>query len=251
MANSILQAKLGSVLKMLNANYEQGVNSSSAVKGMARSDFINNYLKNVIPQGLRISTSGEIIDNQNNNTGELDIIIENGYFPNIPVPSTDSTRLYFAEGVAAVIEVKSSLKGQWNEAISTGRKLHTITRSFINTTISSHDGPTIHINNNIKATHHLGIYKMPPQYNLIKKIPFFVVGYTGWEKLDTLESKLKESDGIVSGILQLDKGFFIGNESFKNIKINGSLSLLAFINAVYESYSYIKSTNINLRSYME
>ncbi|WP_154914880.1 DUF6602 domain-containing protein [Klebsiella grimontii] len=249
MANYILQEKLNGVLNMLNANYQLGKSSSSAVKGVARSDFINNYLRNVIPQGLRISTSGEIIDNQNNITGELDIIIENGYFPNIPVPSSDTARLYFAEGVAAVIEVKSNLKGQWDEAISTGRKLHAITRSFINTTISSHNGPTVHIDNHVKFTRHLGVYKMPPQYNLINKVPFFVVGYTGWEKLDTLESKLKESDGIVTGILQLDKGFFIGNESLRNVKATGALSLLAFINAIYESYSHIKRTNIVLLSY--
>ena len=249
MANNILHQKLSGVLDMLNANYQLGKYSSSAVKGVARSDFINNYLKNALPQGLRISTSGEIIDNQNNITGELDIVIENGHFPNIPVPSSDSARLYFAEGVAAVIEVKSNLKGQWDEAISTGRKLHVITRSFINTTISSHNGPTIYINNNIKATRHLGEYKVPPQFKLTKKVPFFVVGYTGWEKLDTLESKIKESDGIVSGILQLDKGFFISDETFRNSKAIGALSLLAFINAIYESYSYIKDTNINLQSY--
>lgn len=249
MLNEILYQRLEAVLDMLNANYRAVIKSPAAVKGVSRSDFINNYLKNVVPQGLRISTSGEAIDNQNNCTGELDIILENGHFPNIPNVNVDSARLFFAEGVAAVIEVKSNLQSQWSEAVSTGRKVSEITRNFGNTTVSTHGGGQMVILNTVFNNPNLPKAKMAPEARLLKKIPYFVVGYTGWEKVETLKVKLSENYGVISGILQLDKGVFVGDDSFKNLEAHGPLSLLAFINVIYESFNYIKSTNADILSY--
>lgn len=249
MRNKILYQRLEAVQDMLNANYRSVINSPSAVKGVSRSDFINNYLKNSVPQGLRISTSGEIIDNQNNCTGELDIILENGHFPNIPIANVDSARLFFAEGVAAVIEVKSNLQSQWAEAVSTGSKLKEITREFGNTFASSYNGCQDIIFNMTIDNLEPPMDEMLPEARLLKNIPYFVVGYTGWEKIETLKSKLSENHGIISGILQIDKGFFIGDDGFKNLETVGPLSLLAFINVIYESFNYIKSTNADIFSY--
>ncbi|MGP1206094.1 DUF6602 domain-containing protein [Serratia sp. CY47279] len=249
MINKALISRLESVLKMMNANYEGVKNSPSALKGLARADFINNYLNNVIPQGLRIRTSGEIIDNKNNQTGELDIVIENGYFPNIPIVSEESSRLYFAEGVAAVIEVKSNLQGQWGEALNTGAKLSKITRNFEGSIQFNHNGyPVTMLDYEIDIPG-LPKIELPPQQKLIKKIPYFIVGYTGWSDLQTVYDKLQENKDVVSGILQLDKGYFVGGGSFHNISANGATCLLAFINCIYESYGFIKSPSANLLSY--
>lgn len=248
MLSLILHERLSSVLDMLNANYRSVKNSPSAVKGVARSDFVNNYLKSSVPQGLRISTSGEIIDNQNNCTGELDIILENGYFPNIPILNIDSARLYFAESVAAVIEVKSNLQGQWQEAIATGEKLQAITRNFGNSTVSSYHTGHVTILNTVFNAPNLPKMELP-QSRILKKIPYFVVGYTGWEKNETLKAKLDDTKGVVSGILQLDRGVFISDNTFKSIEANGPLSLLAFIDVIYESFNFIKSTNADLLAY--
>lgn len=246
MISFILYERLSSVLDMLNANYRSVKNSPSAVKGVARSDFVNNYLKSSVPQGLRISTSGEIIDNQNNCTGELDIILENGYFPNIPILNIDSARLYFAESVAAVIEVKSNLQGQWQEAVATGEKLQAITRNFGNSTVSSYHTGHVTILNTVFNSPNLPKVELP---RILKKIPYFVVGYTGWEKNETLKAKLDDTKGVVSGILQLDRGVFISDDNFKSIEVNGPLSLLAFIDVIYESFNFIKSTNADLLAY--
>lgn len=248
MINKVLYERLSAILDMLNANYRSVSNSPSAIKGVARSDFVNNFLKSSVPQGLRVSTSGEIIDNQNNSTGELDIILENGYFPNIPVLNIDSARLYFSESVAAVIEVKSNLQGQWHEAIATGTKLQTITRNFGNSTVSSYNTGHFTMLNCKFDNPALPIIELPED-RILKKIPYFIVGYTGWEKNETLQLKLNESQGVVSGILQLDKGLFISGNSFGSVKANGPLSLLAFINVIYESFNFIKSTNADLLSY--
>ncbi|HGY1286990.1 TPA: DUF6602 domain-containing protein [Raoultella ornithinolytica] len=249
MVNSMLYDRLTGVLRGLNANHIAGADDPSAVKGEARSKFINNYLTSAIPNGLRISTSGVIIDNQSNSTGELDIIIENGFFPSIPYANIESARLFFAEGVAAVIEVKSNLSGQWNEAISTGQKLQKITRNFENSSISNADNSYMLVINKPFNNPSLPKATMPPQFKLLNKIPYFIVGYSGWEKIETLQSKLNDSAGVVSGILQLDKGFYVSDETFKSIYTEGSWCLLTFINALYESYSYIKSTNADILSY--
>ncbi|MEX0518313.1 DUF6602 domain-containing protein [Raoultella planticola] len=249
MVNTMLFKRLAGVLEVLNANNIAGSHDPSAVKGEARSKFINDYLKNAIPNGLRISTNGVIIDNQNNSTGELDIIIENGFFPNIPYVGADSARLFFAEGVSAVIEVKSNISGQWNEAISTGSKLQKITRNFSNTSVSNANGTNITILNTTVSNRSLGKIAPPPKFNLLKKVPYFVAGYSGWEKIETLQAKLDESNGVISGILQIDKGFFVSDKTFDSVRAQGPLSLLAFINALYESYSYIKSTNTDILSY--
>lgn len=89
-----------------------------------------------------------------------------------------------------------------------------------------------------------------PKRFFFKKIPYFLVGYTGWEKIETLQEKFINSNGILAGILQLDKGYFICNESCGGVKAIGPVCLLAFINAIYESYNYIKNPNTDLLSYV-
>jgi hypothetical protein len=59
--------------------------------------------------------SGDITDASGNRSGQLDVVIEYGNsitFPNI-LPKTP--RLYLAEGVCAVVDVKSALSTHWNE----------------------------------------------------------------------------------------------------------------------------------------
>ncbi|MDQ9128755.1 hypothetical protein RDT67_20255 [Serratia fonticola] len=250
MTSEILNSRLDSVLKMMNANYSGVAHSPSAIKGSARANFINNYLEQVVPQGCRISTSGEIIDNKGGSTGELDIIIENGYFPNIPVVGDKSSRLFFAEGVAAVIEVKSSLQNQWNEAMHTGQRLSQVTRDVQASQASSYNQPTFIRVSGFNS--HPGMPKAPvmPQDVFFKKVPFFLVGYTGWEKFETLKEKFSNANGILTGILQLDKGYFICDDSCGGINARGPVCLMAFINAIYESYNYIKNPNTDLLSYV-
>lgn len=161
MSSDILKSRLDSVLKMMNANYSGVAHSPSAVKGNARANFINNYLEKVIPQGCRISTSGEIIDNLGGNTGELDIIIENGYFPSIPIVGETSSRLFFSEGVAAVIEVKSNIQGQWSEVIQTGEKVRKITRN-IQASFASSFNQHNPMRLNIRIPDDINTPKLPP-----------------------------------------------------------------------------------------
>ena len=108
------------------------------------------------------------------------MVIEYPFSLSIPIVGDDSTRLYLAESIAAVVEVKSDLASQWDEAVSTARALKPITRKF---------GATMY---------------MGPSF---PNIPLFVVSYRGWKKPDTLVSKLKCVPEI-SVVLIVGEGVF-------------------------------------------
>jgi hypothetical protein len=71
-------------------------------------------------------------------------------------------RLYLAEGVAAVVEVKSNVAAQWPQAQHTSAQLAPLRRSF-------------------GATMQMG--GIPPT----EQIPLFVASYTGGATMETIE----------------------------------------------------------------
>ncbi len=73
--------------------------------GRNREYFCSFFLNRVLPPRLTV-TKGEIWDSKGNKTGQQDIIIIRDDCPNLHI-GTDNT--YFAEGVFAVVEVKSNL----------------------------------------------------------------------------------------------------------------------------------------------
>ena len=247
MANSFLKERLASTLDILNASYRGTASSASAVKGEGRSKFVKEYLEQVIPKGLRIDTHGQITDSKNNITGELDIVIENGQLPNFPLGNSDGARYYFAEGVAAVIEVKSNLSNQWAEVLSTGSAVSKIEKN-IESSVSfmPGGGMQIVIPGDFSK---LGLGRSEsPMDNIRKKVPYFVVGYTGWTKHETIKQKLLETP-FISGILQLDIGYYCANASFKGIEATGSMSLLGFIDSVYTAASHLQFMTADLTAY--
>ncbi|WP_454801768.1 DUF6602 domain-containing protein [Mucilaginibacter phyllosphaerae] len=250
MANQHVIQRLRGLLDGLNSTSTATRTSSSASKGAGRSDFINNYLKQVIPTSLRISTGGEITDIKGSITGELDIIIENGHFPSLPLTGVESSRLLFAEGVAAVIEVKSNLANQWNEVLGTGSKLFQLERKISGGMMMGSYGTTImQIAGTDFSKNNLGKLPETPQSMIKRKVPYFVVGYHGWANSNTIDQKILESNGIVSGILQLDIEYFQGNSSFRNVSASREVSLLAFINSISEAASYIQIASANFLDY--
>ncbi len=88
-----------------------------------------------------------------------------------------------------------------------------------------------------------------PKDIIKRKVPYFVVGYRGWSTPDTIATKLDESNGLVSGILQLDIGCFAGSTAFDAVRATDALCLLAFLNSVNEASSYIKLATADLLAY--
>jgi hypothetical protein len=80
-----------------------------------------------------------------------------------PLPSLGDSRLYLAESVAAVIEVKSNVADQWSQAVHT-EQLASLQRAWLAWMITGPE-PDAHI-------------------------PLFVVEYTGWAGADVVRQKL-------------------------------------------------------------
>ena len=106
-----------------------------------------------------------------------------------------SSRLYPAEGVAAAIEVKSNVAGQWSEVVSTATKLAPLERHF-----DSSMGST-------------------PE----RRIPLFAIGYSGWKETKAIRERL--GDAPIDGILVIDAGVFVQAK----MSVTGSWSLWGLV----------------------
>jgi len=110
-------------------------------------------------------------------------------------------RLYLAEGVCAVVEVKSNLAGQWNEVLDSHNRLKPIRRTYADWI----------------------------SYGRVsEQIPHFAVGYRGWKTMATMQRKLDESN--LDGLLVLDSGLYCG----KQYRETGPQSLYAFFITLQE-----------------
>jgi len=106
-----------------------------------------------------------------------------------------------AEGVVAVLEVKSDISAQWSEIEATVNRVKQLCR---------HYGP--------------GIFRggLPsPQ------IPVFAVGYTGYKSIQTIKRRLASTAGFLrpEGVLVLEPGVFVS----KNLEATGPLALYGLI----------------------
>jgi hypothetical protein len=171
--------RLKACLKQLRAAREGSATLSSASKGTEREQFVDVFLRNVLPPGNRFGT-GDITDVHGHRSGQIDVVIENAMVPSFPLVG-GGARLYLAEGVAAAIEVKSDLAAQWPEVVATARAVAQLQTS--------------------------GGYP----------VPFFVVGYRGWAKFETLEKhacEASDSGARLSGVVCLEPALFIGGRLF-------------------------------------
>jgi hypothetical protein len=102
--NPHLLERIAAVQDTLFALYRGGKPMSSATKGREREYFVHEFLEQILPPVHRFG-SGDVIDSHGHTTGQVDIVIEHPFLPSLPQPG-GKERLYLAESVAAVIEVK-------------------------------------------------------------------------------------------------------------------------------------------------
>ena len=222
--NPLIYDRLESLRVSLLAAHA-GARSSSATKGSERETFVRDFLSHVIPPAFRIS-SGEITDGTGKRSGPLDLVIESPLVPSMPPPA-GGPRLLLAESVAAVIEVKSNLASQWDEVCDTAKRVRSLTRSY---------GEMARFGVN---TEFAGPYD---------PIPFFVVGYTGWRKLDTLKAQL--SEGNVDGILVLDTALHAGTPKFPAQFVERAWSLWALIMNIQHATQAIAGAQPRMAAYV-
>lgn len=206
MFSEALEKRLDGIQKALVSLYGSGGGMSAASKGREREQFIDSFLKKVMPPSYRFGT-GDAIDSDGNHSGQLDVVVEFTFLPSIPSIGS-APRIYLAEGVAAVIEVKSNLQSQWGEVIATAEKLKKLKRQFEPPGFTPYGKPS-------------------------ESIPIFAVGYTGWKNIETVQEKTNSA--IVDGILIIDQGLFSTRKDFPNgLWINdGARSLWGLISCLH------------------
>ena len=205
MPNPYLEQRLSGLQTVLNGHHEASKSMASASKGTERASFIDEFLKNVLPPIYRFGT-GDATDLAGQRSGQLDVVVEFPFGPSLSVPG-GTGRLYLAESIAAVIEVQSNAAKQWDEALATGRQLATLKRNF---------GATI----------------AGSQFPLTETIPFFVVGYTGWSNLETINKHLANNPEV-SGILIIEPGLFASRDEVGESFATGPRALWGLIAAIH------------------
>jgi hypothetical protein len=190
MPSEIVGSRLRSILDVLNAGHRGGAGMANASIGRERELFINMVLGNIISQPFRIG-SGEIVDRNDVLSGQTDIVIEYANTLSFPSIYPHSERLYLAESVCAVVEVKSNISVQWSEVVRKAGAVAGLVR---------HTG----------ATFHQG--SPPPE-----KIPVFAVGYAGWESAASARDNLNRANAaghIISGVLQINPTFYVAHRDY-------------------------------------
>src|SRR5258708_702318 len=129
MPNSHVEERLKGIHSMLKGVHQGGGSMSSASKGMERNAFIDLFLKHILTPQYRFGT-GDATDTSGLRSGQLDVVVEHPWVPSLPLIGCDGPRLYLAEGVAAVIEVKSDVADQWQDVVDTSSKLKKLSRRF-------------------------------------------------------------------------------------------------------------------------
>lgn len=115
-----------------------------------------------------------------------------------------------AESVAIVIEVKSNLSNQWEEVLSTSEKVSQIRRKFSSDSYQEilnnlDQGRISHSSDMDIGRARRGLERLTQLESNIgeERIKFFVVGYKGWARNETITSKL--IDNQIDGILQINR----------------------------------------------
>lgn len=223
MTNNHVFRRLNGIKTVLDGVHQAGDALSAASKGYERQSFIDNFLKEVLPPIYRFGT-GDATDANGRRSGQLDVVIEYPIAPSLPsVGAQNATRLYLAEAIAAVVEVKSDAARQWTEAVQTARELAQLSRTF---------GPAMI----------MGGFDPSPN------VPLFVAGYTGWTQMETVKTKLAETP-TVAGILVIREGLFASQMQFGGITATGPWALWGLISVLHFITNSLQAASTNPEAY--
>lgn len=220
MPNQHILARLAGIQSQLIGAHQASVPMSNASKGAEREAFINGFLANVLPPVFRFGT-GDATDANGHRSGQLDVVVEFPFGPSLPSVG-GSTRLYLAESIAAVVEVKSSLPSQWPEVQRTLTGLRPLTRSF-------------------GAAMTMGM--APPE-----NVSLFVASYTGWKTPETVKQHVTDNPGI-DGILIIDQGIFVSSDRFGGMLATGPGSLWGLISCLHAITNSLQAASTNPVNY--
>ncbi len=219
MGNQLIIERFKAIRQILLNAHGGGRGHANAMIGSERESFINLILSNVVAPPFRVGT-GEITDVNGNRSGQVDVVIEYTNTISVPLLQGNSARLYLAEGVCCVIEVKSNLDKQW---ASVAKKARTISR----------------LERELHASYR--------GENPTSKIPVFAVGFKGGKNVEKWKNRLEEVS-CLSGILILDAGIYIDvNQEYGG---SGAASIFEFLRRTQTLTSSVLQSYPNYRPYM-
>jgi hypothetical protein len=151
----------------LIAAYQRSTGSPDNCAGSVREHAIREALRLTLPHAVRI-VDGEIVDSFGNGTGQLDGILVHASGPAL-AGSEHEPRVVLAEGVLGVMESKSDLtRGDaWERVRDTFTRVIKLRRAY-----------------DPLAEPLLRTASPDPSDS---RIPFFVVGYKGWARWETVK----------------------------------------------------------------
>ena len=166
----------------------------TAMVGGERELVLHGLFREVLPPIYRFG-QGAITDATGYLTGQVDLVMELPFGPSLPMPA-GSHRLYLAESVAAVVEIKSDLSSQWDEVEQTVGRVRQLTRD-------------------LRQTQRYALESSPEpdtRITAIQGIPCYAVGFRGHATIDGLDSRLKKTPSAArpDGALVIESGAFVG-----------------------------------------
>lgn len=176
------------------------------MKGSERETLIREFFAKVQPNLTRFG-SGAIIDSTGTQSGQLDIVAEFPFFPSFPTLAAQE-RMYLAESVSFVVEVKSDIDAQWAQVESTVEKVRVLRRNWHGHL--SFEGGTLTID-----------------AQSVSRIPIVAIGFKGFSSIEAVKRKLESTDEEKrpDAVLVIDGGFYISKLTAR--EASGAEGLLA------------------------
>jgi hypothetical protein len=217
------ERRLRGIQNVLMAHHAATAKLPNAAIGDEREVLVREFLEKVFPIPYRFGT-GAVIDSSGDISGQLDIVVEWPFFASFPAP-VGTQRLYLAESVAFVMEVKSDLSSKWNEVEESINKLSKLRRRW-----SGHLGsipveleqPSKEaISKNVR----MGFANLP---TTVSWIPYVVVGFTGYKTVGTLNEKFKTipKERCPDAALVIESGAYVSR--WQNRISSGAEGFFAF-----------------------
>ena len=216
LVRQVLRERVEGIQKILMAHHAAGVRLPTACKGSEREILVREFLAKVLPPPFRFGT-GMVMDSEGRMSGQLDIVVEFPFLPSFPTPGAPE-RVYLADSVAFVVEVKSNLSTQWGQVEDKAAQMAPLRRNW---TQHWHYGPR-------------GYPESPGPKE--SQIPFIAVGFEGFATANSLKRKIASirSPSRVHGAAVVESGAYACTVQGTTPKAEGVGGLFALcVDAAY------------------